>query len=422
MKKTLLIATIPFLLEAHTIDDLFQALKSSSYTQSDKIKIEQAKSAQDEAYSKLYPKINLFAQYNNYSSPTNMLPVPPKRSGTFSNPNVAQPFSYNIAKTGISISMPIFVKSIYTYGKKAKIVQESAKKSKYINLLQNEAIIVGGNANLGYIEELRKSLDSKERSLLETKKTLQIKVDNGRTPASALYKLNDELNQIKISKDSIELQKQQIQSSIEKLTKIHLDKAVDMKEVNSLSFNNFKSLEPLEKKIEANKIEVKAQKEKFYPSIVANATYSRSMADAYNNDKTLYENYGVVGVSLNIPLYQKEQTQAITKAKLELKSSQNRLDTLRNELKVNANSLKESLEILKNSINLYKNSVENKKELLKIAKVNFNQGRLSTEEYLRYEDNLVQAKANLYKAKAQQWQTTVQLAVIYGNNIEELIK
>ncbi|HFB53805.1 MAG TPA: hypothetical protein ENJ67_03655, partial [Sulfurimonas autotrophica] len=67
-------------------------------------------------------------------------------------------------------------------------------------------------------------------------------------------------------------------------------------------------------------------------------------------------------------------------------------------------------------------SIQNKEKLLKIAKVNYNSGRLSTEEYLRYEDDVVSAKAKLYEAKAQKWQTQMELAVIYANNIEEMVR
>ena len=81
-----------------------------------------------------------------------------------------------------------------------------------------------------------------------------------------------------------------------------------------------------------------------------------------------------------------------------------------------------SLTLLKNSKKLYTRSIENKKELLKIAKINFDSGRLSTEEYLRYEDAVVAQEANLYKTEATQWQTQMQLAVIYANNIEEIVR
>ena len=95
---------------------------------------------------------------------------------------------------------------------------------------------------------------------------------------------------------------------------------------------------------------------------------------------------------------------------------------MREELKAEADMLEGSLPLLDNSYKLYTQSVADKQKLLDIAKVSYESGRISTEEYLRYEDALVAKKAELYKVEATKWQTLMQLAVIYGNNIEEMVK
>jgi hypothetical protein len=109
-------------------------------------------------------------------------------------------------------------------------------------------------------------------------------------------------------------------------------------------------------------------------------------------------------------------------ADISLQSSKIELKKMKEELQSSAKMLESSLALLTNSLKLYKYSIENKKKLLAIAKVNFNNGRLSTEEYLRYEDAVVVQEANLYKTEATKWQTVMNLAVIYGNNIEEMVK
>ena len=63
--------------------------------------------------------------------------------------------------------MPIFVESISTMIEKAKAMQSSARAKREIDLLKNEALIVGSNANLRYLEELEASLEQKENSLQE---------------------------------------------------------------------------------------------------------------------------------------------------------------------------------------------------------------------------------------------------------------
>jgi len=221
MKKIILLLAVPFVMYAQSLSQLFDALKHHAQTQSDEILVKKSEAQEDLVYANLYPKVNLFASYDNYSTPTGILPIPPNTlvglvQDKLANPT--QPFSYNIYRTGVNFSMPIFVKSIYTTADKAKALQKSARAKKHINLLKNEAIIVGANANYIYLNSLLDALHVKEKFLQETQKMTQIKVDNGRTPASALYKINDALNQVAIAKNNIALQKKKLISSIETLT------------------------------------------------------------------------------------------------------------------------------------------------------------------------------------------------------------
>ncbi len=424
MKKTILVLSVPLLLSAHSMGELFDALKHHSQTKSDEMVIQKAKVAASQATANLYPTINLFGSFDNYSTPTGLVPVPPDTLvGLVRDPsNPTQPFSYNIYKAGANFSMPIFVKSIYSSADKARALQKSAKAKKKINLLQNEAIIVGSNASLVYLQALKKSLDVKEQSLLETQKTLKIKVDNGRSPASSLYKINDSLNQVSIAKNSIDLQKQKLISSIETLTGIRLEAPVGMQEASQIESGVLASLEPLQEKVKASRIGVKIEKEKLYPTVLAHGSYAFSSATAYNNAQDVNERYGDIGIVVNIPLLSMSQYESIAKSKIELRSDEIALDKLGDELHSKANMLQSSLPLLDNSIRLSHESVTNKQKLLEIAKVNYKSGRLSTEEYLRYEDDVVSAKAKLYEAKAEKWQTMMELAVIYANNIEEIVK
>ena len=425
LKKSFLALSFPLLLGATTLPELFDALKEHAQTKSDEMTIEQAEVAKEMANAKLYPTVNLFAKYDYYTTATGMVPVPPNDLIPMVSPTstAGQPFSQNIMREGANFTMPLFVKSIYTMSDKAQKMQKSAKSKKKINLLKNEAVIVGANANYLYLAELDKSLDVKRKSLLETQKTIQIKVDNGRAPASALYKIEDGINQIDITKNSIALQKEQLQNSIRSLTGITLQAPIKMQEVSSVQTSDtIESLTPLKLKIEANRLDVAAQKEKLYPSVVAYGNYAFSQAKAYNNDKNVNEGYGNVGVMLNIPLLAMGDYQDIKKSKIQMRQDEVEYEKLEAELSSKAKMLQNSLPLLANSIKLSQKSIANKEKLLKIAKVNYTSGRLSTEEYLRYEDDVVAASAKLYKTQAQKWQTLMELAVIYANNIEEMVK
>ncbi len=423
MKRLLLALSIPYVLSAHTLPELFTALKSHSQSRADDIAVQKAAVANSQATSKLYPKINLYGTYDHYTVPTGMLPVPPNELlDMVKDQSISQPFSTDIFRAGANFTMPIFVKSIYTMADKAEAMQKSAKAKKHINLLKNEALIVGSNANLNYLNELQHSLDMKEKSLLETQKTLQIKVDSGRAPESALYKIEDGLNEIAISKNSIALKKRQIISNIEAVTGIVLNAPIPMEESAEVSGGELASLKPLKEKIKATKLGIRAEKEKLYPSLVAHGNYNFSRGNAYNNDNSVNERYGNIGLYLNIPLLAMDQYDAVEKSKIEVRSEEIELEKMRDELTAKADMLQHSLPLLENSITLSQKSIENKLKLLEIAKVNYASGRLSTEEYLRYEDEVVDAKVKLYQSKAQKWQTLMQLAVIFANNIEEMVK
>ena len=423
MRKLLIALALPWLLEAHSIPELFSALKSHSQVKADSLLVKKSEVQADMLDSALYPKIDIFASYDNYSEATGMIPVPPNELlNMVKDQSVAQPFSNNIYRAGAKFSMPVFVKSLYTTADKAQAMQRSAKAKKYINILKNEAIIVGANANFLYLVALQKALDGKEKSLLETQKTLQIKVDNGRSPESALYKINDSLNEVAISKNSIDLQENKLISTIESLTSVRLEKPVSMERIGSFEKGELASLKPLQEKIAADRAAIKAQKERLYPALYAHGSYTFSQAKAYNNNKDIDEKYGNIGLVLNIPLLEMNQYDAITLANVTLQSSEVELEKLADELNSQAKMLESSLSLLENSLKLYKHSLENKKKLLAIAKVNFKSGRLATEEYLRYEDAVVAQEANLYKTEATKWQSEMQLAVIYGNNIEEIVR
>ena len=425
LKKTLITLSLPLILSAYSMPDLFDALKNHSQTKSDAMAVKKAKVYEELANSKLYPKINLFAKYDYYTIASAMVPLPPNdMMALVKDPTKpSQPFSQNTTREGVSFSMPLFMKSIFTMADKAEAMQKSAKAKKHINLLKNEAIIVRSNANFIYLEGLQESLATKEKSLLETKKTLQIKVDNGRTPASALYKINDGLNQISIAKNNINLQKRKLISVVNSLTGIMLDKSIAMRIDGGVdSSKGLASLEPLRKKVDADKLSIRAEKEKLYPALYAHGSYTFSQGIAYNNDKNINEEYGNIGVVLNIPLLSMDSYSEISLAEIELKSGEVELEKMTDELQSKAEMLQASLPLLDNSVKLYKQSIDDKNQLLKIAKLNYKNGRLSTEEYLRYEDDVVSAKAKLYKAEAQVIQTKMQLAVIYANDIEEMVR
>ncbi|HFS67720.1 MAG TPA: hypothetical protein ENK67_05855, partial [Flavobacteriia bacterium] len=374
------------------------------------------------AYSKLYPSIGLYGAYNYASEPNGMAPVPPNDLiGLVQNPTKPQPFSKNILRGGATISMPIFIKSIFTIAERAKKLHQSATSKQKIDLLKNEATIVSLNANLRYMNAMIAALNKKKNSVNKTKEIITIKVNNQRAPKSALYKINDALNQIELAKSAIELKKSDVIAKIQSLTGISLTEAIPMKQIGTFSENGLVSLEPLQLKIEAEKLNVKAEKEKLLPKLMLQGNYNHSMAKAYNNDLQIEKNFATLNVVLQIPVFEKSQYSKIKLAKLEVASLQNDLEQKQTELQAQIKQLNSNLKILKNQEELYQQSIKDKTKLLDIAKVAYKNNRMTIEDYLKYEDDLVMEQSKLYQTIALKWQTLMKLAVIYGNDIEQIV-
>lgn len=425
-KQLLFLLLFPALLQAQEVDNmaqLFDSLKTHPVTRGDEIRIEQAFASQAMAYSKLYPNIDLFGRYDYASTATGMLPVPPNDlMAMVKDPAVGQPFSENIFRLGATISMPVYIASIFPMAAKAKIMARSAEDLKQINLLKNEATLVGANANLLYMQSLELALDKKKASMLKTKEFVVMKVNNGRAPESALLNISNGINQIDILKNDLLLKREEVISMIRSLTGIALSQPVKMDQTGTFKDGEFKSLDPLRKKVEADKLGYRAEKEKLLPALVLQGSYSNNSGKAYNNNQTVNNDYTTIGAIVKIPLFAKDQYAQIRKSRLDYEATKNELDQMSLELGSQALQLQNSLSLLDNSIQLYENSVKEKEQLLDIAKVSYQSDQITMEDYLKYEDDVVLEKSKLFKAQADKWQTLMKLCVIYGNNIEEIVK
>lgn len=284
-----LLILLPVLVNAQeklSIINLFDSLKVNPNTISSQITADKALQYKRIATGNFYPEIYAFGKYDYSSEPMGMLPVPPNDLiKMVQNPTMAQPFSENILRAGVNISMPIFVKSIYTMAAKAQKMYEAAQLGAEIEFQKNQAILVGANANLLYIENLENALKSKRLSVEKIKELVEIKVKNGRAPESALFILITKLNDLDLNIAQLSLNKEKAIASIYSLTNIKLDSAVSLTQVADFQEGEFKVLEPLQLKIEATRLGAKAETDKLYPALIANANYVYNQAKSYNNNQ-----------------------------------------------------------------------------------------------------------------------------------------
>ena len=423
LKKTLFLVSLPFFVHATSITALLDTLEHRPENRLDRLNIEKSALGEQVLSDKLMPTVDLFAGYEVYSSPNGMLPVAPNKLITMvKDQTIGQPFSEHIMREGVNFTWPLFIKSIYTLKEKARLLHLASKEKHKLNLIERQAVVVGSVAQLRYLESLREALQAKKRSILQTSVTTKMKVKEGRAAPSALFVLNSHINDIDIALNSIAQNINLLQSKIETLTAVHLRKSMSLKLKHTVRKGEIFALKPLKAKVEASKKGVQAADEAYIPSIVTKGNYSYSQADAYNNGNAVRENFGTAGIYLSMPIFDHSKSTASQMARVEYMKEKTALDQTRHALKVQARQIEREIVLLKRSLRLAKKSVVEQQKLLKIAKVSFKDARMTEEEYLRYENALANARANLYNFEAKVWQNRVQLAVIYGNDLREIVK
>jgi outer membrane protein TolC len=411
-------------LGATSMKDLFTALKKQPVTKVDTEISKIAKAAEKKVNAAYYPSINIFANYTHYNSPTNLRPLDPLATAKLNSNGDPLPFSQTIQKIGIKATVPIFIKELASLSQKVKYLAKSTQFKKRLNFLQNEAIIVASNASLKYIDSLLTALRATRKSLIKTESNLKISVKSGRTPAIALDKIDEKINQIDITINNVNIKRIALLSNIAKLTGIKLEAPVDMFLNKKIKKDNFFALKPLEEVVKASMSDYKAAKEKrYYPKVALSLLWSENYAQHdVKYDKDVHRGYGYYSLGISMPLFDKTLDSDMQLKKIIIMKDKMKLQKTKNELASEADTLWKQLKLLLNSEELKKNTIKKEENLLTYAKVAYKEGRMTEEDYLRYEDALISSKSNYYEAVSQKWQTIAKLAVIYGNDLEGVIK
>ncbi len=423
IKRTIVLSVFMVVsLSAMNITDIFKSLKNQPISKRDSLDVVMAKLDKRSAEDALYPKLYGSLSYEHFNRPSSLRPVLPTETPVLLAHDEPLPFSKDIYKAGVSLNFPVFVKALYTIKDKAKILKVAKEDKRKLNLIQREATVLAADANMRYLENLLKALDKKRDSLLKTKEDIVLKVKSGRAAGISLVKIDESLNAIDISKNKILSNISELRSVIYTLSGIDLRKSVDLKRVKEINKNRLFALYPLKASLKARKMALKASKESLYPSLFLKAGYAKSYAKGYNNDKSLDTGFGSIGLYLNIPIFDRSKYTKIQKARIAYESEALNISYTKHSLLSDSAKLQRDLNILDKSEELAKKSIKLNKELLRVAKISYESERMSEEEYLRYENALFDSYASLYGIKAKKWQDIAKLAVIYGNDLEEIVK
>ncbi len=375
---------------------------------------------QQSATAELFPKIALFGRGELYNSPTNLRPMPPTEVNIAAGESI--PFSRWITRYGLTLQVPVYVQKIYDLRQKTRILHEKAKIQNRIDLVSRQAAVISLNSSYQYLRSLDQAIAGRMASLEKTRTDITLKVKNGRTPESELLKINTSINNLVQQKNVLTAKQLDVVRDIKKLTGIDLTNPVPMVLAGKIVSGPFIAMLAQEKQVQAAMKEVSRRRAARYPALSLYGSLSGNEGEAYNTDSHIYRSYNTAGIVMTVPLFDQTITKDVEIAKVEWEKSRKKLAEIRIELNALSDDLNAQLPVIDQSIKLAKQSVEDNKTLLVIARVAFESGRMTTEDYLRYESQKLAADAAFFQGEQQRWQVLAQQAVLYGTDLKGVVK
>ncbi len=416
----LLFCTSPVAAAEPTITTLLQAVATQPDIAASALGVKATDTQLQQAYAELYPKISAFGSYSIFNSPTNLRPMAPTEVNVAAGESI--PFSKQILRYGLRVEMPIFIKELYTLADKVKQLQKASRAGHKLRLVTRQATVVALDASLAFSAHLDKAIASRLASLRKTRDDLQLAVDNGRTPESELLKVKTLLNDLQKQRNDLQRQVTSLTSQIEQLTGIRLEHFVPIALKRQVFGDNYLREEQQLAKVAAAEKGLQQAKEQRYPVLKLEGLLSENSGDAYNTDRSIDRSYDYIGVKLVLPLFNRSLHTAITQADIQLRREKQQLSQLQIDLVATAESLRQQLPLVDRSDELARTNLKNKQQLLDIAKVAFRNGRMTTEEYLRFEAQVLDAEAALYKTHVDRWKIISQQAVLYGDDLTGVVQ
>lgn len=409
-------------LMADTIHDWLDAAHKAPTQQLSDLALEGAQAQGNMASAALYPKLTALASMERFNAPTNLRPLTPTETAQIGASNGGYPFSETITSVGATLSMPLFVKTLLTNTEKARENVTSQELKRRISIAERDALLIASNARLMYLENLILALEAKERSLNSTRESILIKTKNGRTAEIELTKVDEQINQTHLKVQESQNALLDAQKTISILTDKPIIHSVAMHLIKEDETHEFLAVSAKEQELKVANLTGRAAIESLYPALSANANYFHRMGEAYNNGDSISRNYGSVALNLTMPLFDKERLSAIELARLEEQKARATLAQTTLEAQNTYSALSNQYATLKQSRILASQSVANYEAMLKTARVAYSTERMVQEEYLRYEDALLGAKAALYAIDATLWQNIAQRAAMSGKDFKEIIQ
>lgn len=374
----------------------------------------------EQARAELFPKLSAFGNLELYNSPTNLRPTPPDEINLIAGDSI--PFSRDIERYGLKIEMPLFVKSLYTLADKVKQLQQGSKLSHELKVITRQAEVVSVDASLGYVTTLKSAVAARLESLRKTRDDLRIAVNNGRTPESELLKFETNMNILSRQQNDLLIQQMTLVNQLKQLTGLDIDHFVPLTQKRAVTEGDFLRQQQQQANVAGAEKEVQRTWEQHYPAVKLVGAISENYGTAYNTDESINRRYDYLGITVSLPLFDHSLGRSIDLARIQLQREKKQLDQVRIEVTTEADTLRRQLPLLQQSRELALRSFENSTKVLEIARVAYRNGRITTEEYLRNETDVLDTEAALHLVDRDRWQVLCRQAVLFGDDLTGVVQ
>jgi len=405
--------------ETFTIHGLLEAASRHPDVEVSELAAQEGDLRIEQAGAALYPKLSLFGKVETFNSPTNLRPMPPTEINVMAGDSI--PFSREILRYGLSLEAPLYVAKVYRLREKMRALAEKSSIAHQINRVSRQAAVVSLNSGYQALFQLEEAVAARRKSLAETRLTMRRKVDNGRAPEAELMKIDNSLIALEQQQNDLAGRDLDLKRELERFTGLEVTAPVDMA-LAAPPEGDLIGLQLEEAELAAQQKEVERARAGRYPTLSLMGAVSGNEGEAYNTDTEVFRSYNFAALVLNLPLYDRGIGVDEALARVGAQKAAKKLAETRIELIAQEKNLQARLPVVEAGLTLAERSLANNRELLEIARVSYASGRTTTEEYLRYEAQVLEAQAAEAKARDEGWQIRAKQAVLYGTDLKGVVK
>ncbi len=405
---------------AVSIGDLLDATAQQPGYEVSALAVQESDLQKDRATAALFPELGAFSRFESYNSPTNLRPMPPTEVNIQAGEPI--PFSRNIIRYGLNFEAPVYVRKLYVLRQKAILLRQKAETDRQLDLIGRQASVVSLNSALTYLQALEAAIDARRVSLGKTLEDMSLKVKTGRSPESELLKIQKTINDLDQQRNELEVKRLETLREINILTGIKVSAAADMNLIQQPMGTSYLAVTAAQYNADVAEKEVEHTQAAHWPELSVNGYVSGNDGEAYNTDSHIYRSYNQIALVLKFPLFNRTLKSDESIARVQLEKAKKNLEQTRLDMEALSETLARKIAVIEKNITLAEKSITDSEKLLTVARVSLRSGRMTTEDYLRYESDVLAAQAALCQARQQRWQIVAQQAVLYGTDLKGVVK